>query len=321
MSNTNGHSNESEPLKLAEEVLHEVADSAEHIGDFVKSIELGDNVYDYRFVSLLPGYEGWQWSVTLYHDIELDSWTVNESSLTPTDESLLAPDWIPWKDRILASDLSPTDSIGTDPDDERIEQGVSAQDLSSDESDKSGGFNESDDESDGVSSTATSSVATSKTSREDLEEAIDRFELGRTHVLSAKGRAETAERWYNGPHGPKSLSTRTAGGRTCEECGFFIPLQGELGKMFGVCANKWSQDDGKVVSRDHGCGEHSEILPADPTPMWIQPEPTINDGYDFEIKVVKQSRPEEMGEVELLEDAENSEIERDSGTIEESEEN
>lgn len=29
---------------------------------------------------------------------------------------------------------------------------------------------------------------------------------------------------------------------------------GSLGTVFGVCANAWSPDDGKVVSLDHGCG-------------------------------------------------------------------
>lgn len=61
--------------------------------------------------------------MTLYHDEEIDSWTVNESSLIPTEDALMPPKWIPWKDRLEPTDLAPTDSIGTDPDDERIEEG------------------------------------------------------------------------------------------------------------------------------------------------------------------------------------------------------
>jgi hypothetical protein len=30
--------------------------------------------------------------------------------------------------------------------------------------------------------------------------------------------------------------------------------------MFGVCANSYAQDDAKVVSLDHGCGGHSEVI-------------------------------------------------------------
>ena len=28
--------------------------------------------------------------------------------------------------------------------------------------------------------------------------------------------------------------------------------------LFGICANEWAADDGRVVSLDHGCGAHSE---------------------------------------------------------------
>ena len=30
-------------------------------------------------------------------------------------------------------------------------------------------------------------------------------------------------------------------------------------RRFGVCANGNANDDGKVVSLDHGCGAHSEV--------------------------------------------------------------
>ena len=61
--------------------------------------------------------------MTLYRDAELDHWTVNESSLVPTDKALRPPEWIPWKDRLEPTDLAVTDSIGTDPDDPRMEEG------------------------------------------------------------------------------------------------------------------------------------------------------------------------------------------------------
>jgi hypothetical protein len=35
-------------------------------------------------------------------------------------------------------------------------------------------------------------------------------------------------------------------------------LSGELGLVFGACANAYAPDDGRVVSADHGCGAHSE---------------------------------------------------------------
>ena len=208
-----------DPHAIARAVLLEVAGESDQVGDFVTSYDLEDHVTDFRFAANIRGYEGWQWSVTLYHDEEIDSWTVNESSLIPTEDALMPPKWIPWKDRLEPTDLAPTDSIGTDPDDERIEEGE-----------------------------------VEESSLQDVNDAVETFRLTRRHVLTSLGRAQAAKRWYEGPRGPKALSTKTAEGNLCSTCGFFVPLAGELDRMFGVCANKWSPDDGRVVSIDHGCG-------------------------------------------------------------------
>lgn len=108
--------------------------------------------------------------MTLYHDEEIDSWTVNESSLIPTEDALMPPKWIPWKDRLEPTDLAPTDSIGTDPDDERIEEGE-----------------------------------VEESSLQDVNDAVETFRLTRRHVLTSLGRAQAAKRWYEGPRGPQSV--------------------------------------------------------------------------------------------------------------------
>ena len=231
-----------DPHAIARAVLLEVAGESDQVGDFVTSYDLEDHVTDFRFAANIRGYEGWQWSVTLYHDEEIDSWTVNESSLIPTEGALMPPKWIPWKDRLEPTDLAPTDSIGTDPDDERIEEGE-----------------------------------VEESSLQDVNDAVETFRLTRRHVLTSLGRAQAAKRWYEGPRGPKALSTKTAEGNLCSTCGFFVPLAGELDRMFGVCANKWSPDDGRVVSLDHGCGEHSEIEPPEPSQLWVQSKPAFDD--------------------------------------------
>ena len=46
----------------------------------------------------------------------------------------------------------------------------------------------------------------------------------------------------------------------CATCGFLVRLGSPLGRVFGVCANEYAPDDGKVVSLDHGCGAHSEAI-------------------------------------------------------------
>ena len=274
-----------DPQELARRVALEAAERQEDVGPFLTARDMGENVFDYRFVSDIKGYEGWQWSVTLYHDPELGSWTVDEASLLPTDQSLLAPDWIPWKDRIKPEDLSPTDVLGTQADDPRMEDGLGSGEVSEEEGDQASGQAESQ-----VSD-----------QEEDRAEAVESFMLSRRHVMTAQAREETAHRWYNGPHGPKSLSTQAAEGNVCETCAFFIPLQGQLGSMFGVCANKWSQDDGRVVSLDHGCGGHSEIEPPEPTELWVQSDLRLDDSTDIE--VVPQVRWDENDEVEIIEES------------------
>jgi len=61
--------------------------------------------------------------------------------------------------------------------------------------------------------------------------------------------------------------------------GFFLQpaLQGALGQVFGVCANAWSPDDGKVVSLDHGCGAHSETDVPQHATDWPAPDPLIDE--------------------------------------------
>ena len=82
--------------------------------------------------------------------------------------------------------------------------------------------------------------------------------LGRVRTLSLEGRDLAAERWYDGDGGPGSPLAQAAPD-VCGNCGFLIRLAGPLAETFGVCANGNANDDGRVVSMDHGCGAHSEV--------------------------------------------------------------
>lgn len=360
-----------DPRDIARAVAMDVADEPEQVGDVVNAIELGDNVTDFRLAADVRGYEGWQWSVTLYHDAEVGTWTVNESSLVPTDDALVPPAWVPWKDRLEPTDLAPTDSIGTDPDDPRLEggfrktepvagatageDGTSAETAEQTEKStetaeqaepaepvaektqdcaENAENAESTDSSETAESTeATESTETAETQEtavteateetaeaakaeaqaQQTDEIVEEFALSRRHVLSPKGRAQVAKRWYEGPRGPKALSTKTADGNLCSTCGFFVPLKGELNLMFGVCANKWSPDDGRVVSVDHGCGEHSEIEPPEPSHLWVQSKPAYDD---FHIDVIAQKPRDERGAVEAIEQLDDDSQDSDEATEE-----
>lgn len=360
-----------DPRDIARAVAMDVADEPEQVGDVVNAIELGDNVTDFRLAADVRGYEGWQWSVTLYHDAEVGTWTVNESSLVPTDDALVPPAWVPWKDRLEPTDLAPTDSIGTDPDDPRLEGGFrktepvagatagedgkstetaeqaeksaetaeqaepaepaaektqdSAENAENAESADSSETAESTEVTESTETAETQETAVTEATEEtdeaakaeaqaqQTDEIVEEFALSRRHVLSPKGRAQVAKRWYEGPRGPKALSTKTADGNLCSTCGFFVPLKGELNLMFGVCANKWSPDDGRVVSVDHGCGEHSEIEPPEPSHLWVQSKPAYDD---FHIDVIAQKPRDERGAVEAIEQLDDDSQDSDEATEE-----
>jgi hypothetical protein len=100
-------------------------------------------------------------------------------------------------------------------------------------------------------------------------------------VLSAVGRDEAAFRWYTGEQGPKS-ELATAAPANCVTCGFMVRLSGPLGQAFGVCANEFAPDDGKVVSFDHGCGAHSDGAVAAEPGAPDMAAPKVDElGYDM----------------------------------------
>jgi len=58
-----------------------------------------DGVVSLRFQNRMPGYPGWFWTVSLAR-VEGAEPTVLEAELLPGDGALLAPDWVPWAERL-----------------------------------------------------------------------------------------------------------------------------------------------------------------------------------------------------------------------------
>ena len=193
----------------------------------------GDRVVTHLFESLLPGYAGWRWAVTVARASRSKQVTVSEVVLLPGPDALLAPEWVPWRDRLRPGDLGVGDLLPATPDDERLVPVVAG---------------EGDDglawPQEGGAETAAAETAAEP-------------EAAQARVLSAIGRDSTAERWYDGDHGPHTALARAAPA-PCASCGFLVRLAGSLGGLFGVCANAYAPEDGRVVSVDHGCGAHSE---------------------------------------------------------------
>ena len=188
----------------------------------------GDRIVTHFFTCNDRAYVGWHWAVTVTRAPRTKHVTVDEVVLLPGPGALLAPSWVPWRERLQVGDLGVGDVLPTAAEDERLTPGYAAIDPHED----AGG---------------------------ELEAVVNELWLGRERVLSLSGREEAAQRWYDGDHGPQA-PIAVAAELHCSTCGFLVLMRGALGRVFGVCANEYAPDDGRVVSFDHGCGAHSQAL-------------------------------------------------------------
>jgi hypothetical protein len=228
-------------------------------GAHIDVVAEGDRVVTHLFECSLPGYRGWRWAVTVARVARSRQVTICETVLLPGPDALVAPGWVPWHERLQPGDLGVGDLLVTPPDDERLAPGYLL----------------SDDPA--------------------VEEVAWELGLGRSRVMSRDGRADTAERWYEGEHGPDApIATAAPSGARCGTCGFYLPLAGSLRQAFGACGNLYAPDDGRVVSADHGCGAHSEVLGAPAS--GVEELPTVYD--DSEVDEVAAEAVEPVEPVE-----------------------
>jgi len=225
------------------------------------------------FEADLPGYQGWRWAVTVVRAARAKAATVSETALLPGPDALLAPEWVPWRERLQPGDLGVGDLLPASHDDERLVPAVAfgGGDLPA--------WSEANLPASSGGDLPPSSGGDDLSGWTDVGLAAGVTVEGRTRVLSAIGRDETAARWYSTDHGPRTPLAHAAPA-TCATCGFFVPLSAPLGRIFGACANEYAPDDGRVVSVDHGCGAHSEAAVSS---VGAQSPPPIIDelGYDL----------------------------------------
>jgi hypothetical protein len=219
--------------------------------DLVPADEVGEHlgidaeegkVVTHLFACQKFGYRGWRWSVTVARAPRQKTVTVDEVVLLPGDDAVLAPEWVPYRERIRPGDLGPGDLLPTEEDDPTLVPSFLAGDDADDDM---------------------------------VKAVVEELGFGRVRVLSLEGRELAAQRWYDGSHGPEASIAQSAPA-ACVSCGFFVKISGPLGRLFGVCANAYANDDGRVVSLDHGCGAHSEVRLGKknlPTPL---PEPALD---------------------------------------------
>ena len=76
------------------------ATSKSKVGNFIEVIEEGEGLATYLFENNQKGYVGWRWSITVFQLDESSPVTVSELLLMPGPDSLVAPDWVPWSERL-----------------------------------------------------------------------------------------------------------------------------------------------------------------------------------------------------------------------------
>ncbi len=149
--------------------------------------------------------------------------------LLPGPQAVVAPEWLPWSERVEPGDLGPGDVLPTPAEDVRLVAGLTDED-------------------------AWESAA----GQSPLHPGTWEIGLGRVRVLSPIGRDDAADRWVEGEFGPTAPMARQAA-LDCGTCGFMLPIGGVMGQQFAVCANRMSPADGRIVALSYGCGAHSEI--------------------------------------------------------------
>ncbi|KSZ58528.1 hypothetical protein Z045_11585 [Rhodococcus pyridinivorans KG-16] len=205
-------------VDLARAALDELGDGG--VGAYLGVTREDECSATHRFASELPGYRGWQWAVVVAAAPDSDRVTVSELVLLPGPDALVAPEWVPWSERIRPGDLGPGDLLAPAPDDVRLVPG----------------YMQSGDP--------------------EVDETALEIGLGRKQVMSLDGRLEAAQRWFDSEYGPDSEMAKAAPS-SCRLCGFYLPLAGSLRAAFGVCGNEFAAD-GHVVHAEYGCGAHSD---------------------------------------------------------------
>jgi hypothetical protein len=229
-------------VEVAREALLESVGSGD-VGEHLGHEAEGERLVTHRFDCTRSGYRGWHWSVVLTRAPRQKAVTVAEMVLLPGPDAVVAPEWVPYRDRVRPSDLGPGDLIIPEDDDPRLAPAWFV----------------GDEFTDGLLDDSA------------VRQVADEVGLGRVRVLSLEGRDEAADRWFDGDGGPEAPIAKAAPG-PCRSCGFLVRLAGPLATVFGVCANGQVPDDGRVVALDHGCGGHSETtLKASQQPPTLPP--------------------------------------------------
>jgi hypothetical protein len=261
-----------EAVDLARSAAEEAA-APGVVGEHVGLESEGDRVVTHFFECKEFGYRGWRWAVTVARASRAKLVTLDEVVLLPGPDALLAPEWVPWSERLRPGDMGPGDLLPTDAEDLRLEPGYSGEDEPPPTSAVSEEMAELVESEDAEVTAGTPAHLPAAPTRGSIAAVAEELGMRRARVLSRYGLHVAADRWEES-FGSKTPMAQAAPA-SCVSCGFLAPIGGSLGQAFGVCANEFSPADGRVVSLAYGCGGHSEaaVMPRPPVP----PPPVIDE--------------------------------------------
>ncbi|MFI9341376.1 DUF3027 domain-containing protein [Streptomyces sp. NPDC052773] len=271
------------------------------VGEHVGLVSEGDRVVTHFFECKELGYRGWRWAVTVARASRAKIVTVDEAVLLPGPDAVLAPEWVPWSERLRPGDLGPGDLLPTDAEDLRLEPGYTGEDEPAPNSAVSEDMAELVEAEDAEMTAGTPAHLPQAPSRGSIAAVAEELGMRRARVLSRYGLHTAADRWEEA-YGPKTPMAQAAPA-SCVSCGFLVPIGGSLGQAFGVCANEFSPADGRVVSLSYGCGGHSEaaVMPKPP-----QPAPPVIDETRVDPFPLRPAR--DSGSVPDITDEESAEL-------------
>ena len=93
-----------EATDIARAAAEEMA-GAGNVGEHVGVSADDERVVTHLFSAADRAYVGWRWAVTVSRASRAKAVTVSEVVLLPGPDSLLAPDWVPWSERVRPGDL------------------------------------------------------------------------------------------------------------------------------------------------------------------------------------------------------------------------
>jgi hypothetical protein len=182
----------------------ELITPADTIGEPLGYIVEGEHVLSLLFDCLMTGYPGWRWTVSLSRVDGDAEPQVLETELTPGDDSLLAPEWVPWSDRLadakVAEELAAvalSDDDDYDDDDEDDEDRDEDEDGEGDDddSDHTDVSDDSDDDDESAESDDVADDGVDVLDGIDFDEALSASESSAAEPLTAseQDEAETGQ--------------------------------------------------------------------------------------------------------------------------------